>query len=93
MDVSNKFIVPGLIDGHIHIESTMVRPAEFSRALIKHGITTVVTDPHEIANVSGIEGIKYMIDDSKGSIVDLLVKLPSSVPATPFENNGATLTG
>ena len=60
MDVSNKFIVPGLIDGHIHIESTMVRPAEFSRALIKHGITTVVTDPHEIANVSGIEGIKYM---------------------------------
>ena len=60
MDVSNEFIVPGLIDGHIHIELTMVRPAEFSRALIKHGVTTVVTDPHEIANVSGIEGIKYM---------------------------------
>ena len=92
IDVSNKFIVPGLIDGHIHIESTMVRPSEFSRALIQHGITTVVTDPHEIANVSGIEGIKFMIDDSKGSIVDILVKLPSSVPATPFENNGATLT-
>ena len=92
IDVSDKFIVPGLIDGHIHIESTMVRPAEFSRALIQHGITTVVTDPHEIANVSGIEGIKFMIDDSKGSIVDILVKLPSSVPATPFENNGATLT-
>jgi adenine deaminase len=52
-----------------------------------------VTDPHEIANVSGIEGIKYMIDDSKGSIVDILVKLASGVPATPFENNGATLTG
>ena len=92
IDVSNKFIIPGLIDGHIHIESTMVRPAEFSRALIQHGITTVVTDPHEIANVSGIEGIQFMIDDSKGSIVDILVKLPSSVPATPFENNGATLT-
>ena len=92
IDVSNKFIIPGLIDGHIHIESTMVRPAEFSRALIKHGITTVVTDPHEIANVSGIEGIQFMIDDSKGSIVDILVKLPSSVPATSFENNGATLT-
>ena len=92
MDVSNKFIVPGLIDGHIHIESTMVRPAEFSIALIQHGITTVVTDPHEIANVSGIEGIQFMINDSKGSIVDILVKLPSSVPATPFENNGATLT-
>ena len=92
IDVSNKFIIPGLIDGHIHIESTMVRPSEFSRALIQHGITTVVTDPHEIANVSGIEGIKFMINDSKGSIVDILVKLPSSVPATPFENNGATLT-
>ena len=92
IDVSNKFIIPGLIDGHIHIESTMVRPAEFSRALIKHGITTVVTDPHEIANVSGIGGIQFMIDDSKGSIVDILVKLPSSVPATSIENNGATLT-
>ena len=92
IDVSNKFIIPGLIDGHIHIESTMVRPSEFSRALIQHGITTVVTDPHEIANVSGIEGIQFMIEDSKGSIVDILVKLPSSVPATPFENNGATLT-
>ena len=92
IDVSNKFIIPGLIDGHIHIESTMVRPAEFSRALIQHGITTVVTDPHEIANVSGLEGVKFMINDSKGSIVDILVKLPSSVPATPFENNGATLT-
>ena len=92
IDVSNKFIIPGLIDGHIHIESTMVRPAEFSIALIQHGITTVVTDPHEIANVSGIEGIQFMINDSKGSIVDILVKLPSSVPATPFENNGATLT-
>ena len=92
IDVSNKFIIPGLIDGHIHIESTMVRPAEFSLALIQHGITTVVTDPHEIANVSGLEGIQFMINDSKGSIVDILVKLPSSVPATPFENNGATLT-
>ena len=55
-----KSFVPGLIDGHNHIESTMVRPAEFSRALIKHGITTVVTELHEIANVSGTKGIKYM---------------------------------
>ncbi|KGM46151.1 adenine deaminase [Neobacillus niacini] len=92
IDVSNQYIIPGLIDGHIHIESTMVRPSEFSRAIIKHGITTVVTDPHEIANVSGIEGIKFMIDDAKNSVVDILVKLPSSVPATKFENNGATLT-
>lgn len=92
VDVSNQYIIPGLIDGHIHIESTMVRPSEFSRAIIKHGITTVVTDPHEIANVSGIEGIKFMIDDAKNSVVDILMKLPSCVPATKFENNGATLT-
>lgn len=92
IDVSNHYIIPGLIDGHIHIESTMVRPSEFSRAIIKHGITTVVTDPHEIANVSGIEGIQFMIDDAKNSVVDILMKLPSSVPATKFENNGATLT-
>ncbi|MEH7112527.1 adenine deaminase [Neobacillus niacini] len=92
IDVSNQYILPGLIDGHIHIESTMVRPSEFSRAIIKHGITTVVTDPHEIANVSGIEGIKFMINDAKNSVVDILMKLPSSVPATKFENNGATLT-
>src|SRR4051812_8031447 len=81
VDVSNQLIIPGLIDGHIHIESTMVRPSEFSRAIIKHGITTVVTDPHEIANVSGIEGIKFMLDDASNAIVDILVKLPSSVPA------------
>jgi adenine deaminase len=92
IDVSNQYIIPGLIDGHIHIESTMVRPAEFSRAIIKHGITTVVTDPHEIANVSGVEGIKFMIDDASNSIVDILMKLPSSVPATRFENNGATVS-
>jgi adenine deaminase len=92
VDVSNQIIIPGLIDGHIHIESTMVRPSEFSRAIIKHGITTVVTDPHEIANVSGIEGIKFMLNDASKAIVDILMKLPSSVPATRFENNGATLT-
>lgn len=92
VDVSNQLIIPGFIDGHIHIESTMVRPSEFSRAIIKHGITTVVTDPHEIANVSGIDGIKFMMNDAAGASVDILMKLPSSVPATRFENNGATLT-
>lgn len=92
VDVSNQYIIPGLIDGHIHIESTMVRPSEFSRALIQHGVTTVVTDPHEIANVSGKEGIQFMLDDAKNAEVDILMKLPSSVPATRFENNGATLT-
>ena len=91
VDVSGKYIIPGLIDGHIHIESTMVTPSEFSRALFKHGITTVVTDPHEIANVAGIEGIKYVIEDAKSSLIDILFKLPSCVPATSFERNGATL--
>lgn len=91
VDVSGKYIIPGLIDGHIHIESTMVTPSEFSRALFRHGITTVVTDPHEIANVAGIEGIKYVIEDAKSSLIDILFKLPSCVPATSFERNGATL--
>lgn len=92
VDVSGKYIIPGLIDGHIHIESTMVTPSEFSRALFRHGITTVVTDPHEIANVAGVEGIKYVIEDAKSSLIDILFKLPSCVPATSFERNGATLT-
>ena len=82
--------MPGFIDGHIHIESTMVTPSEFSRALIKHGVTTVVTDPHEIANVAGTIGIEFMLKDAANADMDILLKLPSCVPATPFEQNGAT---
>lgn len=92
VDATGKFIMPGFIDGHIHIESTMVTPAEFSRALIKHGVTTVVTDPHEIANVAGKVGIDFMVEDAANCDMDILMKLPSCVPATPFEQNGATLT-
>lgn len=92
VDATGKFIMPGFIDGHIHIESTMVTPAEFSRALIKHGVTTVVTDPHEIANVAGKVGIDFMLEDAANCDMDILMKLPSCVPATPFEQNGATLT-
>ncbi|MCI2255900.1 adenine deaminase [Domibacillus sp. PGB-M46] len=92
VDASGKYVMPGFIDGHIHIESTMVTPSEFSRALIKHGVTTVVTDPHEIANVAGRVGIDFMLEDAAGTDVDILMKLPSCVPATPFEQNGATLT-
>lgn len=92
VDATGKFIMPGFIDGHIHIESTMVTPAEFSRALIKHGVTTVVTDPHEIANVAGKIGIDFMLEDAANCDMDILMKLPSCVPATPFEQNGATLT-
>lgn len=92
LDASGKYVMPGFIDGHIHIESTMVTPSEFSRALIKHGVTTVVTDPHEIANVAGTTGIDYMLEDASHTGIDILMKLPSCVPATPFEQNGATLT-
>lgn len=92
VDASGKYVMPGFIDGHIHIESTMVTPSEFSRALIKHGVTTVVTDPHEIANVAGTIGIDFMLKDAANADMDILMKLPSCVPATPFEQNGATLT-
>ena len=92
VDASGKYVMPGFIDGHIHIESTMVTPSEFSRALIKHGVTTVVTDPHEIANVAGTIGIEFMLKDAANADMDILMKLPSCVPATPFEQNGATLT-
>jgi adenine deaminase len=92
IDAAGKYVMPGFIDGHIHIESTMVTPSEFSRALLRHGVTTVVTDPHEIANVAGTEGIQYMLDDAENVEIDIMMKLPSCVPATPFEQNGATLT-
>lgn len=90
-DGEGKYVIPGLIDGHIHIESSMVTPAEFSRILLPHGITTVITDPHEIANVAGSEGIQFMLDDATNSEMDIHVMLPSSVPATPMEHAGAIL--
>ncbi|MFJ7952988.1 adenine deaminase [Lysinibacillus sp. NPDC096418] len=90
-DANGSYVVPGLIDGHIHIESSMLTPAEFSRVLVPHGITTVITDPHEIANVAGAEGIQFMLDDAKKADMDIFVMLPSSVPGTSFENAGATL--
>ncbi|OLN21749.1 adenine deaminase [Domibacillus antri] len=92
INAEGKYVMPGFIDGHIHIESTMVTPAEFSRALLQHGVTTVVTDPHEIANVAGKKGIEYMLEDAEHAEIDILMKLPSCVPATPFEQNGAVLT-
>ncbi len=90
-DAAGRFVIPGLIDGHIHIESSLVTPSEFSRVLLPHGVTTVITDPHEIANVAGAEGIQFMIDDAFECEMDIFVMLPSSVPATPFEHAGATL--
>lgn len=91
-DAAGGYVIPGLIDGHIHIESSMLTPEEFSRVLLPHGITTVMTDPHEIANVAGAEGIQFMLDDAQKADMDIFVMLPSSVPGTQFENAGATLT-
>lgn len=91
IDAEGKFIAPAFIDGHVHIESSMVTPSEFSKVLLAHGVTTVITDPHEIGNVSGAEGISFMLDQSEGLPLDVRVMLPSSVPATPFENSGAAL--
>ncbi|MCZ0755950.1 adenine deaminase [Anoxybacillus sp. J5B_2022] len=91
IDAQGKYVCPGLIDGHVHIESSMVTPSEFSRVVVPHGVTTVITDPHEIANVAGTEGIEFMLNDSEHIPLDVYVMLPSCVPATAFEHAGATL--
>ncbi|MGB5945503.1 adenine deaminase [Paenisporosarcina sp.] len=91
MDAKGRCVVPGLIDGHIHIESSMLTPSAFGDVLLPHGVTTVVTDPHEIANVAGVEGIEFMLKDAENSPMDIYVMLPSSVPSTSFENSGAKL--
>lgn len=91
-DVSGKYVCPGFIDGHIHIESTMMTPAEFVKAVLPHGTTGVVADPHEIANVCGIEGVRFMLEASAGLPVTVYIMLPSCVPATGFDEAGATLT-
>ena len=90
-DAAGRFVIPGLIDAHIHIESSMLTPEQFSRILLPHGITSVISDPHEIANVSGTDGLQYMLDAAKDSALDIYYMLPSSVPATSFEHAGAVL--
>ncbi|EPD51273.1 adenine deaminase [Paenisporosarcina sp. HGH0030] len=91
MDAGGRYVVPGLVDGHIHIESSMLTPSAFGDVLLPHGVTTVVTDPHEIANVAGVEGIQFMLKDAERSPMDIFVMLPSSVPSTSFEHAGARL--
>ncbi|WP_315067279.1 adenine deaminase [uncultured Clostridium sp.] len=91
IDAHGKFIVPGFIDAHMHIESTMLTPNELSNVLIKHGVTTVMADPHEIANVAGTEGINFMLNSSEKLPIDVFIMLPSCVPATSFESSGARL--
>ena len=90
-DANGRYCIPGLIDAHIHIESSMLTPEQFSRILLPHGVTTVITDPHEIANVAGTTGLSYMIDEARHALMDIYYMLPSSVPATSFEHAGATL--
>ncbi|MBE6050402.1 MAG: adenine deaminase [Clostridium sp.] len=91
IDGSNKYICPGLIDAHVHIESSLTTPIEYAKFALLHGITTVIADPHEIANVLGTKGIDIMLELSKNAPLDFYFMLPSCVPATPFENSGATL--
>jgi adenine deaminase len=91
VDLAGKYIAPGLIDAHVHIESAMVPPYEFARAVVPHGTTSVIIDPHEIANVLGIEGIEYMLEASKYTPFSVFVMVPSCVPATHLETNGGIL--
>lgn len=91
-DLSGKIVVPGFLDAHIHLESSLVSPYSFARAVVPHGTTTVITDPHEIANVCGAGGIDYMMSASEGLPVDVHFMLPSCVPAMPFDENGERLS-
>lgn len=91
IDLEGKFLSPGFIDAHVHIESSKVTPKQFAKAVVPRGVTTIIADPHEIANVKGIEGIEYMIEESKQLPLDVYIMLPSCIPATPFENAGAIL--
>lgn len=91
-DLHGKYVIPGLIDTHMHIESSMVTPAEYAKTVMPHGITTVIADPHEITNVCGENGLKFMKKNAETVPLDIKFMLPSCVPATPFEHSGAALT-
>ena len=91
VDVAGKIVLPGFIDAHIHLESSLVSPKEFAKAVLPHGTTTVITDPHEIANVMGTDGIEYMLQATEDLPVDVRFMLPSCVPATPLDESGANL--
>ena len=91
IDMTGKTIVPGFVDAHIHIESTTVVPEVFAKEALKHGTTTILTDPHEIANVMGVDGIKYMLEASANLPMDIFFMLPSCVPSCEFDESGACL--
>ena len=90
-DARGSYIAPGLIDAHVHIESSHLCPAEFSRLIVPHGTTTIIADPHEICNVCGLDGFDYMLKATENITLKVFVQFPSCVPATPFENSGAVL--
>ena len=90
-DMTGKIVLPGFLDVHIHLESSLVSPREFVKAVLPHGTTTVITDPHEIANVMGTDGIEYMPQATEDLPVDVRFMLPSCVPATPLDESGAVL--
>lgn len=92
IDLKGKFVAPGFIDAHIHVESAYVTPEEFGRLLVPHGTTTVLADPHEIVNVLGLTGLDYMLAAAKETALDIQYTMPSCVPATNMENSGAVIT-
>ncbi|MEE0457175.1 MAG: amidohydrolase family protein, partial [Anaerovibrio sp.] len=91
IDMQGRYITPGFIDAHVHIESSMLTPYQFAKAALPCGVTTIVTDPHEIANVCGAKGIQYMLDATEQLPLNVYFMLPSCVPATDFEDSGAVL--
>ncbi|MEI7434539.1 MAG: adenine deaminase [Methanomicrobiales archaeon] len=91
IDCKGAQVVPGLIDSHVHIESSLLCPAEYARLVARHGTSTVIADPHEIGNVLGKEGIEYMVQASKNTAIDFFYMIPSCVPSTPVDTGGATL--
>jgi adenine deaminase len=91
VDAQGGFVLPGFIDGHIHIESSFVGPEELGRLLIPHGTATIIADPHEIVNVCGLAGLEYMLAASEGTVLDIKMMIPSCVPSTVFEHSGAVL--
>jgi adenine deaminase len=91
LDLDGYYLCPGFIDGHVHIESSMLTIPEFAKVVVPHGTTAVVIDPHEIANVLGLDGIRYMLESSKYNPLSVYVMLPSCVPATDMETSGSQL--
>ena len=90
-DLAGAVVCPGFLDGHIHLESSMMSPENFEKAVLPHGTTGVVTDPHEIANVAGTAGIRYMMEAAKDLTIEVFFMLPSCVPSTGLDESGAVL--